>query len=287
MLNVKIIADSTCDLSATLLKKYDVDIVPLYVICGDNSYKDSLEISPDQVQRYFDETGKTPTTAACSMADCYDAFSRYRGQGRDIVFISISSEMSSSLRNAQLAADELPDMRIYTVDSRNLSGGIGVCVVRAAELAQEGVSGEKIAEEIEVMVPRVRASFMINTLEFLRCGGRCSSIAALGANLLKLKPVIMVSEGKMTTGVKFRGDLISCSQKYIDYVFDNMRDPDLRRLFFVHTGRNERQLDAMREVIYKRSRFAELLDLDAGCVIYSHCGAEVGGLLYAERPEKE
>ena len=234
----------------------------------------------------FDRTGRTPTTAACSMADCYDAFSRYRGQGRDIIFISISSEMSSSLHNARLAADELPDMRIYPVDSRSLSGGIGLQVVRAAELALEGAGAEEIVREIADMSFFVRASFMINTLDFLRSGGRCSSIAALGANLLKLKPVIVVSDGAMSTGIKLRGDLISCSQKYCHYVFDNMKNPDLRRLFFVHTGHNEKQLSAMREVVRQRSRFKEFLDMDAGCVIYSHCGAEVGGLLYAELPGK-
>jgi len=281
-MNVKIIADSTCDLSAELIRKYYIDIVPLYVVCGDRSYKDQAEITPDRVQEYYQRTGKTPTTAAAPVADFIEAFAKYRATGRDIICICISSDMSSSCQNAAVAAKEFTDMSIYPVDSRSLSGGIGLSVVRAAELAQSGMGAADILRELEAMIPNVRASFIISTLEFLRCGGRCSSVAALGANLLKLKPVIVVNDGRMTTGTKFRGDIISCSLKYADSIFDNMKNPDLRRMFFVHTGHNHPQLDAVRELIRRRSRFDEVLDLEAGCVIYSHCGAETFGILYAE-----
>jgi DegV family protein with EDD domain len=262
-MKVKIVADSTCDLSKQLIDKYDIDIIPLYVVCNQQSFRDGLDISPDEIQSYYEKTGRTPTTASVSVSDFERLFSGYSGQGRDIIYISISSEMSSCYNNARIASGSFPELNIHCVDSRNLCAGIGLSVLRAAELAKDGASAGEIVNELERILPLVRASFMINTLDFLRCGGRCSSVAALGANLLKLRPSIAVNGGKMNTGVKFRGDLLSCSLKYINHVFDNMKEHNRRRLVFAHTGHNREQIDAVRTLVRKRSDFEEMIEIEA------------------------
>ncbi|HML48530.1 MAG TPA: DegV family protein, partial [Clostridia bacterium] len=194
---VKIISDSTCDLSEDLKQRYDVQIVPLYVTLGQESFTDGLTITPGDIYRYFEQTKQTPKTAAATVADFYAAFEPHAKEGRDIVFIGISSKMSATVSQAELAAKEFPGIRIRCIDSQSLSSGIGLSVLAACDLAEQGLTADEIASRIHAMVPRVRASFVIDTMTFLYYGGRCSAVKAYGATLLKIKPQISVTDGSM------------------------------------------------------------------------------------------
>jgi DegV family protein with EDD domain len=202
---VKIIADSTCDVPEELKRRLDIGIIPLYVILGEQTFKDGVDIDPDRIFAYFDQTQCTPTTSAPSVQDFVDFFSPYAAQGRDIVFFGISSEMSASCQNAALAAREFPGVRIRVVDSRNLSAGIALLAVKAAEEAREGWTADKIADRAIATTGLVRASFVIDTLVYLYRGGRCSRLQMLGANALSLKPKIAVRDGFMGPEERYRG----------------------------------------------------------------------------------
>ena len=197
-MKIKIISDSTCDLSKELCEKYDIAIAPLSVTLGDNTYKDGVEMDVEDIYAYVDKTGSLPTTNADNVADYMDIFREWKDKGYDsIVQFNISSDFSSSYQNACIAAEEFED--VYVVDSRNLSTGQGLVVLKGAELAAEGKSAKEIHEICTAMTSHVEASFVIDKLDYLYKGGRCSAVAALGANLLKLKPCVEVVGGKMDT----------------------------------------------------------------------------------------
>lgn len=198
--NIVIASDSTTDLSAELREKYDIKTLPLGVNLGDKTYFDGVDITPDDIYAYHKETGVLPKTAAANYGDCIDFFTPFVNDGKTVIYFSISSEMSSTYNNAHMAAMDLEN--VYVIDSRNLSTGGGLLVIAAAEMANSGMEAEKIVEEIEKLVPCVDASFVIDNLEYLHKGGRCSAVAMLGANLLKLKPCIEVKGGKMGVGEK-------------------------------------------------------------------------------------
>ena len=185
-MKVKIISDSTCDLSPELLAKYEIAIVPLYVLMGDKTQKDGLEVTPEDTYAYVSETGKLPSTSAPNLGDFVDEFKKWRDEGYEVVHFNISSDFSSSYQNACTAASEMDGVQV--VDTRNLSTGSGLVVLHAAELAQQGKSAAEIKEACDAMADKVEASFVVDSIDYLHKGGRCSSVAALGANLLKLKP---------------------------------------------------------------------------------------------------
>ena len=205
---VKIITDSTSDLSDALLKKYDIDMMPLYIHMGDREYKDRVDITPEQIYEWSDANNSTPKTAAPSIEDVIKVLEPYVQEEREIVFFTISSDMSTTVNVVQMAVEELDyEEHTYVIDSMNLSTGIGLLVIEAAVMAQEGKSAREIVSTIEALRPYVRASFVVDTLKFLHRGGRCSATSALVGGLLKLKPCIYVKDGKMDAGKKYRGNI--------------------------------------------------------------------------------
>ena len=280
---VKIISDSTCDLSPELIKRYDVEILPLYVTLGDESLKDGVDITPDQLYAWADEHKTTPKTAAVTQADAYNVLKKYVEQGCQIVYTGISSEMSVSYGVVQLAAKEFPDAKIAVVDSRNLSTGVGHVVIRAAELAQEGKDAFEIKEELDQFTPLVRASFVVDTITYLYRGGRCSAVAAFGATALNLKPSIVVENGKMRPEAKYHGKIDRALKKYVQAMEPSLLKARPDRVFITHSGSSEETVNAIKRYLEELNYFKEILITRAGCVISSHCGPGTLGVLYVEQ----
>ena len=281
---VKIFADSTCDLSPELVKKYGITIIPLYVSLGDKAYLDGLEIRPADIFKYYDETKKLPKTSAVPVDSYEKAFKPAVDAGFDVVHFTISSDFSACYQNACLAAEEVGN--VWPVDSRNLSTGIGLLVLMAAELAAKGESAEKIAEQVKETAGRVDASFVIDNLEFLHKGGRCSGVAALGANVLKLKPCIEVTGGKMVVGKKYRGSFEKVVKEYVRERLEGNDDVELDRIFVTSTGVDPKFQKEVAKEVKSCLPFKEILITEAGCTVTGHCGAGTLGVLYIRKHNK-
>ena len=276
---VKILADSTCDLSKELTERYGIRIIPLYVRLGEEEYLDGLNITPEKLYEWSDAHGQPPKTAAPGIEDIC-RFLDPDGDDEYVIF-TISSQMSASFNNARLAAEnmEMSD-RVHIIDSANLSTGIGLQIIRAAELAAEGKTASEIVAEIEAIKDKVRASFVIDTLVYLHRGGRCSGLAALVVSVLKLHPRIAVSDGAMHPEQKYRGS----NRKYVlEYVKDMEQDL-LRarkdRVFITHSPCDKAIVDSVREYLEGLHHFDEILETDAGSVVASHCGPGTLGVLF-------
>ena len=282
MAKVKITADSTCDLSPELLQKYDITLCPLYVVKGDQSLKDGIDIQPQDIYDYVEQTGNVTRTAAVPAADYEDFFRPFVEDGYEVVHISISSGFSSCYQNTCLAAEELGN--VYPVDSLNLSTGSGLSAIEAALLAREGKNGAEIRDYLNrEIVRKVEASFVIDTLKYLHKGGRCSSVAALGANLLKLKPCIEVADGKMHVGKKYRGPLAQCIEQYVTDRLKDRTDINPKRIFITHTACPQEIVDIAYRKVKEYGEFAEILETTAGCTVSNHCGPNTLGVLFIRK----
>ena len=282
LMKVKIISDSTCDLSPELIKKYDIAILPLYVNMNDKVMKDSVEVVPDDIYAFVDKTGVLPKTAAPNISDYLDIFNKWHKQGYSIVHFNISSEFSSAYNTACLAAGEVGD--VCVVDSRNLSTGQGLVVIYGAELAAQGKTAEEIKKACDEIALKVEASFVVDSIDYLYKGGRCSAVAALGANLLKLKPLIDVKDGRMTSGKKYRGNIDRVILNYVDDKLRGRKDIDFKRIFITHTkcsAETVKQVEAKVKELCPR--FEEILETTAGCTVTSHCGPNTLGVLFIRK----
>ena len=278
---VKIIADSTCDLSRELLEKYDVDILPLYIILGDREYEDGSGISPDEIYHWSDEQKTTPKTSACSLEKTLETFRPVLDEGREIVCFSISDSMSTSGNVMRMAAEELgASDRVHVVNSENLSTGIGLMVIEAAILARQGRTAAEIVRHVEALRPRVRASFVVDTLVYLHRGGRCSGLAALLGGTLKLHPRILVENGRMIPGKKYRGRMSHVLMHYATEMENELRAAKPDRVFITHSGCDEAEVEAVRSYLQSLNHFSEILITRAGGVISSHCGPGTLGVLF-------
>ena len=284
---VKIIADSTCDLSQELLTKYDISILPLHVLLGEEEYLDGRTITPDQIYSWSDAHKTTPKTSAPSLVEAMELMKPYVEEKREIVCFSISDEMSTSGNVMRLAAEELSAQQLVTViNSANLSTGIGLLVIEAAIMAGNGATGKEIAEKMEELKPLVRASFVVDTLTYLHRGGRCSGVAALAGSALKLHPKIVVENGKMAPQKKYRGKI---DRVILDYVHDleqDLKSAKKDRVFITHSGCDKEVVEAVRSYLEGLQVFEEILETRAGGVISSHCGPGTLGVLFIERKRR-
>lgn len=277
---IKIIADSTCDISPELTAKYNIEIHPFVVNLGEKSYQDGVDITTDDILKYYRETGNVSKTAAASPGEYEELFRKWPADEYDVLFFTISSDFSSAFANASLAAEKFDN--IYVVESANLSTGILLVVLAAADMIESGLSAREIADHLKAIVPKVRTSFVIDTLEFLWKGGRCSGVAALGANLLKLKPCIEVIDGKMSVGKKYRGSIEKVLPQYISDRLASTPNVVRRRVFITHTFENRAPVEAALKQARESGMFDEVLETRAGCTVYSHCGPNTLGILYIE-----
>ncbi|MBP5600863.1 MAG: DegV family protein [Lachnospiraceae bacterium] len=280
-MSIRILADSTCDLSKDLLDRFGVKIVPLSIIMGDKSYYDGEETTPDQIFEWSDKNKTTPKTAAVSQERATEALTPLIEAGDDIIFFCISSKMSSTVNVINLAGDGYA--KLYVIDSYNLSTGIGLQVLRAAELAKEGMSAEEIAKKINDDRSKVRASFVIDTLTYLARGGRCSAVTALLANTLKIHPIIEVKDGAMGVAKKLRGEVGHAIMNYVRSLEDDLRNADPKRVFITHSGCKKELVDEVRAFLESLNTFDEVLETRAGGVISSHCGPNTLGVLFYEK----
>ena len=265
MNKVIITADSTCDLSAQMIQRFDFKIIPLYVNLGDDSFKDGLEIQPDRIYEFVEKEKQLPKTAAASIPDYVEFFSQYTKEGCDVVHFNISSTMSVTHQNARMAAEEAEgEGKVYVVDSANLSTGTGLLMLDAYDLKEEGRSAAEIYDEVLKRVPLVRASFVVDQLDYLKMGGRCSSVAALGATVLKLHPRIFVADGKMGAGEKYRGSIDGVMVQYAKAML----------------SQNPATVEKVKAVVKESGLFDEVFETMAGCVVTSHCGPGTLGVLF-------
>lgn len=285
MSNKKIVitSDSTTDLNQELKERYNIDILPLLVTLGDKTYTDGVDIDADFIYDYHSKTGELPKTSAVNIPAAEDFFEKYVKEGNAVIHFTISSEMSSTYQNCSIAASEFED--VYVVDTKNLSTGGGLLVIAAAEMAEKGMEAKEIAEAVSKLADNVDASFVINSLEYLHKGGRCSAVAAFGANLLKLKPCITVKNGKMGVEKKYRGKYIDVVKEYTIDRLQNEADIDLDRVFITHAGCDDEIINAVVDTVKKTVPFKEVFITRAGCTISSHCGRNTLGVLFLRKSQ--
>ena len=279
-MKIKITADSTCDLGAELVKKYNIGILPVTIIADDKEYLDGVNITTDQLFPIVEKTGQLPKTAATNPTVFEEFFKKELESdgGYDaIIHFDISSKISSLYQNAQVASQNF-DNKVFVVDSMSLSTGVGMQMLYACELAQKGLSAEEIFEKVMARRNAVQASFVIDTLKYLYKGGRCSRLAMFGANLLKIKPVIVLKDGKMDVDSKPRGKYADVVMKYVEYILGKFKTPDKTRCFITYTTLDDEIVRMIEEKI--KPIFKEILITRAGCTIATHCGRNTFGILY-------
>ena len=281
MSHIKITCDSTCDLPQELYAKYDVEVVALAVTLGDELHRDGVDITAPELFSYVKETGTLPKTSAISMGEYMDVFGKYVDEGRTVIHINLSSNLSASHQNAVLAAQELGN--VYVVDSRNLSTGSGHLVIEAAEMAAQGLDAGTIVARLNEMKERVDASFVLQTLEYLQKGGRCSSVTALGARALQLRPEIRVADGGMGVGKKYRGSMEKSVLDYVRGRLEGRDDIDTRRIFVTHSPMDQSVVDKAIALVKELHPFEEVIETSAGCTICSHCGPNCLGVLFFKK----
>ena len=279
----KIISDSTCDLSEELLEKYDISILPLHIILGMEEYSDGVNISPEKIYEWSDKNKTTPKTSAVSLMEAVEILKPYVEKKTEVVCFSISSSMSTTGNVMRMAAEELEAQNlIRVIDSENLSTGVGLLVIEAAIMAQNGKSAAEIAEKIEKERKYVRASFVVDTLTYLYRGGRCNAVSALPGGVLKLHPMIVVKDGKMGVAKKYRGKIDHVIMSYVKDMEEDLRKAKKDRVFITHSGCDRETVNAVREYLKSLDIFDEILETRAGGVVSSHCGPGTLGVLYIE-----
>ena len=278
-MKIKITADSTCDLSPELVKKYNLGIFPLHVILGDKTYSDGVDITPKDIFDYVSKTGELPKTAAYSSEE-YEEFFKRELEGYDaLIHFNISSKASASYDNAALASKKF-DGKVCAVDSLALSTGQGLLVLKACDLAAEGKSPDEIVKTVEGLRPKLNTSFVPDVLDYLHKGGRCSLAALIGAKVLKLHPLISMKEGQMYAKKKYMGGLEACLKKYIKDLAEEYRSYDKTRCFITHSSCEREVVEKARAQVKEIFDFKEILETTAGSVVTSHCGKNTLGVLF-------
>ncbi len=276
-------ADSSCDIGPELKEKYDIPYFRFHILMDGGSYLDGLDLSSSDIFSTYREKKCLPKTSAINVNEYYEEFKKWTDQGFEVVHINLSSAISCAYQNCCAAAAELPG--VYPVDSRNLSTGMGQLVIEAAKMAGQGMSAEQIQAEVRNLIGKVQVNFILDTLEFMCAGGRCSVLTALGANILKLKPCIEVdnASGAMYVGKKYRGNLDKVAIQYAKERFADVDSINPERLFITHTLQSRELLESVYQYIRGMNIFKEIYITDAGCTISSHCGPNTLGLVYMKK----
>lgn len=282
---IRLISDSTCDLSPELVERYQIHILPLNVNLGEETYIDGRTITPEQLYAWSDATKQTPKTSVFSEVDAMNLFAPFLEKGDELICFCISESMSASGQVMRLAAKELhAEDRVHVVNSANLSTGISLLILTAADMIQEGRSVPEILEVLEERKPLVRSSFVIDTLTYLHRGGRCSGMTALVGNVLKLHPTIHVKDGKMEVGKKYHSNIYHVLKHYEEDLENDLLHAEKRRVFITHSGCRDEWVQELRERLEALHYFDEVLITRAGSVVSSHCGPNTLGILFIEKP---
>lgn len=284
MKKVSIMTDSTSDLSKELLEQYDIMVFPLHIHLGDKEYADGIDITPEKIYQWSEETKETPKTSALSLYDAKEYVKRALEKSEEVICFCISEEMSSCCSVMHMAVMELEaEDRVFVVDSRNLSSGIGLQILEAAELAEKGFSAGEIVENIKSIQHKVRSSFVVENLTFLHRGGRCSGVAAFAGNTLKLHPCIFVLEGKMQAGKKYRGKMDKVLLNYVEDLRQELVSAKKEHVFITHSGCDADLIETIKKELEDLDYFKNIHISQAGGVISSHCGPGTLGVLYVAK----
>ena len=273
-MKIKITSDSTCDLSSALLSVNDISVMPLTVIKNDQSFLDNVTITPAEIFAHVAAGGSLCSTTAVSIGEYQEFFAPFSAEYDGVVHINLGSGFSSSYQNACLAAAEFDN--VVAIDSQNLSTGQGLVVLKACQLAKECTSLAELKAQLDEFTTHVEASFLVDKLDYLVKGGRCSSAAALGANLLNLKPCIEVRGGKMTVGKKYRGNYAKCLANYVKDRLADREDIIREELFITYTPVTDECLTAVKAAIEEHGHFNTVYETTAGCTVSCHCGPGSG-----------
>lgn len=280
-MKIKITTDSTCDLSPALLEKYDITVLPLTVIKNGEGFKDRVTITPADIFDHVAQGGDLCTTTALNINEYTEFFEKFSAEYDGIVHINLGSGFSSCYQNACLAAEEFPNIR--TVDSQNLSTGQGLVVLKACQLAETCTDLDAMKAELDAYTEKVEASFVLDQLQYMVKGGRCSMVAALGANLLNLKPCIEVKDGKMSVVKKYRGPYAKCLASYVKERLADRDDLEKTTLFVTHTPVSDACMSAVMDAVQQHSNFENIYETEAGCTVSCHCGPGTLGVLYVRK----
>lgn len=281
MKKIAISIDSACDLSKELIEKYDFKIIPFGVNLGDKFFYDG-EITPEEIFEYADNNKTLPKTNAVNEESFKEHFAKILNDYDAIIHFDISSEMSSAYQNAVNASKNFKN--VYVVDSRTLSTAISLEAIYAKKLTETMDDPAKIVELVKKRIPAVQASFIIERLDYLYKGGRCSGLALLGANLLKIRPEIEVLNGNMKNTEKFRGKMADCVTKYCRATLEKYNHPDKSVIFITHSVADKELVDAAKAVVSEYG-FENVYETTAGCTVSSHCGKNTLGILYINDAE--
>lgn len=278
---IKITTDSTCDLPVELLEQHHISVIPLGIVKGDRLFHDGVDIRTADIAAHVDAGGDITTTNAVNIADYEALFRREMERHEAVIHINIGMGFSSCYQNAKLAAEEVPE--VYVVDSANLTVGHGFLVLAAAKAAEEGRSVTEILGMLEEMTGRVETSFVLDRLDYMKKGGRCSAVTLLGANLLKLHPCVEVIDGKMSVTKKYRGSIEKVVGDYVRDRLEGRTDIDTSMVFLVDSCADDHLASIAREALQRDGRFGKIVEAKAGCTIFCHCGPGTLGIIFLRK----
>lgn len=280
---VKIISDSTCDLTREILDKYNITLTPLYIMTDDseNGFRDGVDIQPADVFKMTDIEKKTCKTAAVNIFDYEKAFTEYSEKYEQVVQICIGRGFSSCYQNAKIAAAEFDN--VFVADTESLSTGSGYLVHDAGIMAKDGKNAEEICDYLQNAAPYMNTSFVIDRLDYLHKGGRCSGVALIGSKILNIKPCIEVASGAMRVGTKYFGKFEQSLSRYISDRLSDIKNIDLKRIYITHTACSPEIVEQVKEDIKRIAEFDEVIETNAGCTISNHCGPNTLGIIFKQR----
>ena len=281
---IRIVADSTCDLTKELAEKYDIQIAPLHIVLGEKEFLDGVEITPDEIYAWADENEDTPKTSAVGFEEANEVVKQIVDTEDEMIVFTISGKMSTTANVFRMVVEELEaEDKVSVIDSENLSTGISLMLLKAASMAKMGKSRAEICQAVEELKRKVQASFVVDTLTYLHRGGRCSSVAALAGGVLKLHPKIVVADGSMSADKKYRGKIEKAIFDYVKDLEDALKAADTERVFITHSGCEQKIIDEVYNFLKELNYFDEMLITRAGGVISSHCGPGTLGVLYLNK----
>ena len=282
MKNVVITVDSTADFSKEIIEKYDIRVSPLHVLLGDNEYRDGVDATPQDIFEYVKKTNVLPKTSACATEEYVEFFTRQLEEAEKVIHFNISAECSSSNANAVEAAKRFGG-RVYVVDTRQLSTGQGLLALKACDLLQEGKTVDEVYNTVLSLTDKVQTSFVVDTVDYLYKGGRCTAAAAVVSKILKIHPSIFMDNGKLVVRKKYMGNLKRCIGAYVDDLAVDFPDYDDTRVFITHSHCSDDIVELIKEKVKEKFSFKDIEVTTAGCVVTSHCGHGTLGVLYIKK----
>lgn len=282
MKNVVITVDSTADFSKEIIEKYDIRVSPLHVLLGNNEYRDGVDATPQDIFEYVKKTNVLPKTSACATEEYVEFFTRQLKEAEKVIHFNISAECSSSNANAVEAAKRFGG-RVYVVDTRQLSTGQGLLALKACDLLQEGKTVDEVYNTVLSLTDKVQTSFVVDTVDYLYKGGRCTAAAAVVSKILKIHPSIFMDNGKLVVRKKYMGNLKRCIGAYVDDLAVDFPDYDDTRVFITHSHCSDDIVELIKEKVKEKFSFKDIEVTTAGCVVTSHCGQGTLGVLYIKK----